>query len=86
MQKHYTDKNLSRLLQKAVGGNIHISDELAVRDKDYMDYTASLNAHDSQQVRDFVRKTNTEPIQFVPRPQNVTSGSMVPTQENLLGG
>jgi hypothetical protein len=27
-----------------------------------MDYTSTLNAHESQQVREFVRKTNTEPI------------------------
>jgi hypothetical protein len=58
MQKAYTDKNLSRLLQKAAGSN-HISDELAIRDKDFMDYTASLNAHEGNNVRDFVRKTNT---------------------------
>lgn len=65
MQKQYTDKNISRLLLKAAGNNI--SDELALRDKDYMDYTATLNAHDSNQVRDFVKKTNTEPLMSPPR-------------------
>jgi hypothetical protein len=49
-------------LQKAACSSSHISDELAIRDKDYMDYTSTLNAHESQQVREFVRKTNTEPI------------------------
>ncbi len=44
MQRRYTDKNISRILLKAAG---NISDNLAVRDKDYMDYAATLNAHDS---------------------------------------
>jgi hypothetical protein len=77
MQKQYTDKNISRLLLKAAG---NISDELALRDKDYMDYTATLNAHDSNQVRDFVKKTNTEPLMSPPRHEFT-----LPTQENLLG-
>jgi hypothetical protein len=65
------------LLLKAAG---NISDELAIRDKDYMDYTATLNAHDSNQVRDFVKKTNTEPLISVPKHEFT-----LPTQENLLG-
>jgi hypothetical protein len=65
------------LLLKAAG---FISDELAIRDKDYMDYTATLNAHDSNQVRDFVKKTNTEPLMSPPRHEFT-----LPTQENLLG-
>lgn len=64
MQRRYTDKNISRLLLKAAG---NISDDLAVRDKDYMDYAATLNAHDSNRVKDFVRKINTSPVMSPPK-------------------
>lgn len=57
-QKAFTDKNLKRLLQKtSASDHIDLSDQLAVRDKDFMDYTAMLNAHDSAPVRDFVDRT-----------------------------
>lgn len=57
-QKAYTDKNLKRLLQKtSAADHIDLSDQLAVRDKDFMDYTAMLNTHDSAPVRGFVDRT-----------------------------
>jgi hypothetical protein len=36
---------------------IELSDQLAVRDKDFMDYTAQLNAHEAAPVREFVDRT-----------------------------
>jgi hypothetical protein len=49
---------LKRLLQKtSAADHIDLSDQLAVRDKDFMDYTAMLNAHDSAPVRGFVNRT-----------------------------
>lgn len=66
-QKAYTDKNLKRLLQKTnASDQIDLSDQLAVRDKDYMDYTAMLNAHESAPVRGFVDHT----ISLKPNAQN----------------
>ena len=57
-QKAYTDKNLKRLLQKTnANDQIELSDQLAVRDKDYMDYTAQLNAHESGPAREFADRT-----------------------------
>ena len=49
---------MKRLLQKtSAADHIDLSDQLAVRDKDFMDYTAILNAHDSAPVRGFVDRT-----------------------------
>lgn len=49
---------MKRLLQKtSAADHIDLSDQLAVRDKDFMDYTAMLNAHDSAPVRGFVDRT-----------------------------
>ncbi len=48
-----------------------------------MDYTATLNAHDSNQVRDFVKRVNTEPLSL-PTGQ-YTNNYTLPTQENLIG-
>jgi|LakMenEpi03Aug12_release.lakeMendotaPanAssembly.Ray.scaffolds.fasta_scaffold5195272_1 hypothetical protein len=39
MQKAYTDKNLKRLLQK-----VGAVDQLAGGDRDFLEYTATLNA------------------------------------------
>lgn len=43
MQKAYTDKNLKRLIQKTTGNS---SDTLALQDRDFMEYTATLNAQE----------------------------------------
>lgn len=53
-QKAYTDKNIKRLLQKSAGTSS--PDVLATRDRDYMEYTASLNAHERSNVSNFVQK------------------------------
>jgi len=42
-QRAFTNKNLKRLLQKAVG-NQNPVDVLAARDRDFMEYTQTLNA------------------------------------------
>jgi hypothetical protein len=54
-QKAYTDKNIKRLLQKTA--DPMSPDALAVRDRDYMEYTASLNAQERANVNNFMSKT-----------------------------
>ena len=43
-QRAFTNKNLKRLLQKANGNP---SDTLAARDRDFMEYTQTLNAQEA---------------------------------------
>lgn len=50
-QKAYTDKNLKKLLEKT---GAQVSDDFATRDRDFMEYTQSLNAQEATRVQDFV--------------------------------
>jgi len=53
-----------------------------------MEYTASLNAHEGNNVRDFVKKTNTEPIMTPPLPPRnkfLNNNYTLPTEANLMG-
>jgi hypothetical protein len=43
-QRAFTNKNLKRLLQKAAGNPV---DVLAARDRDFMEYTQTLNAQEA---------------------------------------